>query len=192
MQESALHHDPASFGLLAPLAALRRDPHLEGTLAAAHAPAGPAEKQDVLQRQGFRVGPLGLMIRYEDGSELADLPPTYRLPNAPDWFIGIANLHGVLIPVFDLALYLGMGVDPGRKPMLLVLAHGPDAAGVVIDGLPQRLRISASDCAANAPVPPALQGCVTQTSWAAERTWMDLNVHALLGKLTEELMGAGQ
>ena len=48
------------------------------------------------------------MIRFEDGSELTELPDLYRLPNAPGWVRGMANLHGVLIPVFDLAGYLGL------------------------------------------------------------------------------------
>jgi twitching motility protein PilI len=192
MQDAASHHDPLPVALLTPLAALRRDPQLEGTLAAAHAPAGPGARQEVLQRQGFRIGPLGLMIRYEDGSELADLPPTYCLPNAPDWFVGIVNLHGVLIPVFDLALYLGIELEAGRKPMLLVLAHGPEAAGVLIDGLPQRLRLAAPERVEDASVPPGLQGCVTQTCWVGERPWMDLNVQALLSKLTEELQDLGR
>src|ERR1035437_4012618 len=51
-------------------------------------------------RQGFRIGELCLMIRYEDASELSEMPDIHRLPNAPDWFYGMANLHGKLIPVF--------------------------------------------------------------------------------------------
>jgi twitching motility protein PilI len=76
--------------------------------------------------------------------------------------------------------------------MLLVLGHGVDAAGVVIDGLPTRLRFDASDRADDAPVPLALEGCVNQTYWAGERTWMDLQVDALLNKLNDELAAAGQ
>lgn len=184
--------------LLPPTEALRRgfqfaDDDTAGTaLAAAYASA--ATSPDVVsgsggiqQREGFAIGHLGLMMRYEDGSELSDLPTTYRLPNAPDWFTGVANLHGLLVPVFDLARYLGVEHQQGVKPMLLVLGHGPDAAGVVIDGLPLRLRFASGDRAEGAPVPAALEGCVNQTYWASERTWMDLQVPALLSKLSDEL-----
>lgn len=183
--------------------ALRRGFQFDGAdptgtaLAAAYATAGRgsdgvAGGGDVQQREGFFLGHLGLMIRYEDGSELSDVPATYRLPNAPEWFIGVANLHGLLVPVFDLANYLGIRHQAGVKPMLLVLGHGNDAAGVVIDGLPLRLRFKFSDRAEGAPVPAALEGCVSQTYWAAERTWLDLQVPVLLNKLSDELARTGQ
>lgn len=156
------------------------------TTVAAKATGGPQ------QREGFRIGDLGLMIRYEDGSELIDIPQVYALPNAPDWFPGVANLHGTLVPVFDLAQYFGVHHAPDAKRMLLVLAHGADAAGVVIDGLPLRLRFDSSEKADDAPIPTALEGCVAQTYWADERTWMDLQVNALLNKLTDELASANQ
>ena len=189
--------------LLPPTEALRRSFQFDGAdptgtaLAAAYAGAstsadGGAGRNEVQQREGFFIGHLGLMIRYEDGSELSDLPATYRLPNAPDWFTGVANLHGLLVPVFDLANYLGIEHQGGAKPMLLVLGHGNDAAGVIIDGLPLRLRFKFTDCAEGAPVPAALDGCVHQTYWAAERTWMDLQVPALLSKLSDELAATGQ
>ncbi len=189
--------------LLKPTQALGRGFDLDGpgsaagtALAQAYAstpaqPGGATAGGEFQQREGFQIGHLGLMIRYQDGSELSDLPVSYRLPNAPAWFIGVANLHGLLVPVFDLAAYLGIEHRSGAKPMLLVLGHGPDAAGVVIDGLPLRLRFQAADRADDAPVPAALAGCVSETYWAADRTWMDLQVHALLDKLSKELAATG-
>jgi twitching motility protein PilI len=138
-------------------------------------------------REGFRIGELGLMIRYEAGSELADLPQTYRLPNAPDWFLGMANLHGALVPVFDLARYLGVQPTPGVKPMLLVLGHGADAAGVAIDGLPERLRFDDEQRVDGSFVPRALQGCIAGVCLIGERSWLDLDPHALLARLEDEL-----
>lgn len=188
--------------LMPPTEALRRGFRFEGAdpastaLAVAYASTGASTGgatagDEMHQREGFIVGHIGLMIRYEDGSELSDMPATYRLPNAPDWFIGIANLHGLLVPVFDLAIYLGLEHQQGAKPMLLVLGHGTDAAGVLIDGLPLRLRFKSGDRAEGAPVPAALEACVHQTYWAADRTWMDLQVPALLSKLSDELAAAG-
>ena len=188
--------------LMPPTEALRRGFTFEGAdpastaLASAYATSGAntgqvATGDETQQREGFFIGHLGLMIRYEDGSELSDVPATYRLPNAPDWFIGIANLHGLLVPVFDLAIYLGLERQQGAKPMLLVLGHGADAAGVLIDGLPQRLRFQPSDRAEGAPVPSMLEACVPQTYWAAERTWMDLQVPVLLNQLSDELAATG-
>ncbi len=145
----------------------------------------------VQTRQGFRLGSLNLMIRYEDGSELTELPQVHRLPNAPHWFAGMANLHGMLIPVFDLARHFGIERAAGAKPMLLVLAHGADAAGVVVDGLPQRLRFGAEQHADTATVPEVLDAFVQRAALIDDRLWFDLDVRALLGAL-EKALGAPQ
>ena len=184
-----------SMPMLKPTEALLRGFELESrTDAATAAPTLSAQnaQQGLQLREGFHIGYLGLMIRYEKGSELIDLPQVFALPNAPGWFSGIANLHGTLIPVFDLARYLDVEHLPAAKPMLLVLGHGIEAAGVVIDGMPVRLRFDAADRAEGAPIPMALDGCVTGTYWAGEQTWMDLHVDALLNRLIDELTAAGK
>ncbi len=175
--------------LLAPLEALTQGFVLPDQGEASSSPAAPHPRAPASSevRQGLQVGGLALMIRYEDGSRLTGLPATRRLPNAPAWFIGMANLDGVLIPVFDLAHYLGVDASAPAKPMLLVLGHGEDAAGIVIDGLPQRLRWNPDDCLADAATPTALAGCVGATCWAAGRLWIDLQVGALLQRLSDEL-----
>ena len=180
-------NDPASAALLAPLDALTRGFELPDL---AQPASGVAVESTAELRQGFCVGDLALMIRYQDGSNLTDLPATRRLPNTPHWFVGMTNLNGALIPVFDLAAYLGADRSPPARPMLLVLGHGADAAGVVIDGLPQRLRFEATDRMLDAPIPAAFAGCVAATCWAAECNWMDLQVDALLQNLCDELAGA--
>jgi chemotaxis signal transduction protein len=191
-QASISHSEP----MLTPVEALSRGFEFDnqGTGRAAVAITTVTEKAagGLQLREGFRIGDLGLMIRYEDGSELLDLPPVFTLPNAPDWFPGIANLHGTLVPVFDLARYFGVEHTAQAKPMLLVLGHGVDAAGVVIDGLPLRLRFDSSERAEDAPIPSTLENCVSQTYWAGERTWMDLQVNALMNKLNDELAAANK
>jgi chemotaxis signal transduction protein len=189
--DAALEIPGIGTALLAPIEALTRGFVLLDHEGASSPPATPnalaqAPAQSEL-RQGFRIGALALMIRYADGSSLTDLPATRRLPNSPSWFVGMANLSGTLIPVFDLAHYLGVDASDTAKPMLLVLGHGADAAGIVIDGLPQRLRPTPDDRFADAPTPNALAGCVGATCWAAERLWIDLQVGALLQRLSDEL-----
>jgi twitching motility protein PilI len=160
--------------------------------AAADRPVRPgAAVEGVQARQGFCIGSLNLMIRYEDGSELTELPQVHRLPNAPGWFAGMANLHGMLIPVFDLARRFGIERAARAKPMLLVLAHGADAAGVIVDGLPQRLRFGADEHADTATVPEVLEAYVQRAALIDHRLWFDLDARALLGAL-EKSLGAPQ
>lgn len=186
-------HGAAPVALLAPSVALSRGfdfsaPGQEAFsvhVVSAAAGAGPA-----LLREGFRIGELRLMIHYEDGNELTDLPPVYRLPRAPGWFRGMANLHGTLVPVFDPGELFGVARDTQVKPMLLVLGHGDEKAGLVIDGLPLRLRFTAADRIENAAVPAALANCVADAYWSDGVDWMDLQVGVLLRTLSEELAAA--
>lgn len=139
------------------------------------------------QRQGFRVGGMCLMIRYEDGSELAEMPPVFPLPNAPKWFTGITNLHGALVPVFDPAPLLGVRRSAQQQTMLLVLGHGEDRTGMVIDGLPSRLRLSAEHRLEQASIPSALGACVTEVYRIAGEDWMDFSYAPLLDHLEMQL-----
>lgn len=139
-------------------------------------------------RQGFRLGKLGLMIRYEEGSELTDMPKVHVLPNTIPWFSGITNLHGMLVPVFDLAAYLGTARNHDVKPMLLVLSHGANAAAIVIDGLPQRLRWSAEEQIADVGVAPQrLAQHVRATCLIDDQLWFDLDCTSLLNDLEQAL-----
>jgi purine-binding chemotaxis protein CheW len=168
--------------LMAPTLALTRGfAQGTGTARAAGAQAAPSHAQQV--RQGFRVGELALMVRYEDGSELTEMPPVYRLPNTPAWLLGIANLHGLLVPVFDLGTWTGIGHQPQAKRMLLVLSHGQDAAGVVIDGLPQRLRWTEEQRADAATAPARLAPHVRGAAHIDGELWFDIERTALLDAL---------
>jgi twitching motility protein PilI len=177
--------ESAAAGLLAPTEALTRG-FVHSPVPGAGA-ALPAQRAAATQhhetRQGIRVGPLRLMLRYEDGSELTEMPTVYRLPNAPTWLPGVANLHGMLVPVFDLAAWLGMPAGASSKPMLLVLSQGADAAGVVIDGLPQRLRWSADDITGTESAPPALAALLRGAALLGGQLWFDLDCAALLRAL---------
>lgn len=138
-------------------------------------------------RQGFHVGELRFMVRYENASELAEVPQTHRVPNAPDWFCGLANLQGKLIPVFDLAMYFDVAPDPQAKRMLLVLLRGRDATGVLIDGLPERLRYSKTEYTDVSVAPERLAPLLHGTNSIQEQLWFDLNPHALLDAMEQSL-----
>ncbi len=154
------------------------------------ASAPPAEESARQERLGFRRGELGLMVRYEEGSELAELPTVHRLPNSPAWFVGMVNLHGRLMPVFDLPRLLGTGVSAQTRPFLMVLGHDASAAGVLIDDLPQRLQWDAHQAVPQEGMSPEAAQVLGQAVVIDERVWLELEPVRLRRRL-EKLLGAG-
>lgn len=179
--------------LMPPVRALtaRFDIDASGDSGLAEQGAGRFDRVSLLasgeSRQGFRIGELRLMVRYEDCSELAEMSAIHRLPNAPEWFCGIANLHGKLTPVFDLARYIGVPPGTGAKRMLLVLSRGTDAAGVVIDGLPERLRWSDDEHTDAGAAPERLVPHLRGARFLNGQLWFDLDPHSMLSAIEQSL-----
>ena len=90
-------------------------------------------------RQAFRIGHMRLLAPFATASELVEMPNVYPLPRMPANLLGLVNLHGRIVPLFDLAALFETEHLPREKRMLLVIGHGNDAAGIVIDGLPRRM-----------------------------------------------------
>jgi chemotaxis signal transduction protein len=76
--------------------------------------------------------------------------PIAPLPNAPSILSGLANLRGLLLPVYQLHQYLQVpGYYPtsaqkpaARKSVVLVIGKGESAVGLVIDALPVSLSLA--------------------------------------------------
>jgi twitching motility protein PilI len=148
---------------------------------------GVAPPVRIQSKQGFRIGELRLMIGYEDASELAEMSSAHKLPNAPEWFCGIANLHGKLIPVFDLARYFGVDPGLGFKRMLLVISRGNDATGVLIDGMPERLRCFEDEYSEASAQPERLMPHLRGSTLIGEQLWLDLDTHSLIDAIEQSI-----
>ncbi len=136
------------------------------------------------QRQGVFIGGLGLMIKFADGNELMELPKYYQVPNSPSWLVGLTNVHGLVIPVFDLAKFFNLeSQNDAEHPMLLILFSGDDAIGVLIDSLPSRLFYDESKRMASNTTPPQLKGHVYASYLINDRLWYDLDSKSLSSAL---------
>jgi twitching motility protein PilI len=169
---------PASFPL--PLGL----PPLPPELAALTAPAAPVEENpNAIVRQGFRIGHMHLAAPFATASELVEMPNVYPLPRMPANLLGLVNLHGRIVPLFDLADLFETKHLPREKRMVLVLGHGNDAAGVVIDGLPRRLVFSPDDQIIPPALPAAAATAVTATYLQGKDAWYEFNYAQLLDHL---------
>ena len=105
-------------------------------------------------RFGSRLGDIGLLVPNGMLSEVIEHPKIYPLPTTPKWFQGLINLRGNLVPVFNLKSLLEIGEEDTESPNLLVLNHGGEAVGYLIDGLPVTLDLNQK--LEQCPLPPSL------------------------------------
>jgi len=102
-------------------------------------------------RYGFKVGSMRLLIPADKVSEVTDTSPICALPTSEDWLLGMINLRGNLVPIFDLHRLFGEEQHSDVKSRLLTIDRGAGAVGMRIDGTPQ-----AVDTLNRAERPPSL------------------------------------
>ncbi len=180
---------------------------LQETIAAAQqAPAH--ERAWFLQdtRQTLFIAGLHWMIQHDEACELLEPLPLAFLPGMPTWFRGLAHWHGQALPVLDLAQFWQIGAHAAapltsansansaasisaHKPMLLVLGHSHDAAGVCIDRLPGHLRLSDAelDPDLNTDIPPLMRSHLRARYRQGKRAWLDIDVRQLLRDIEQAL-----
>ena len=157
-------------------------PPLPAELAALVAPRAEEKPSDIV-RQAFRIGHMRLLAPFATASELVEMPNVYPLPRMPENLLGLVNLHGRIVPLFDLAALFETQHLPREKRMLLVIGHGDSAAGIVIDGLPRRMVFQPE----NEIITPALSstaaGAVVATYVNGQDAWYEFNYAQLLDQL---------
>lgn len=61
-------------------------------------------------------------------------PPT-RIANAPHQLLGIMNLRGVIVPIVDLRVRLGLPAENGMNTVTVVVNVGGRTVGLVVDSV---------------------------------------------------------
>lgn len=96
-----------------------------------------AERDLDLNRLGYQMAGLQLLIQPKTTAEVIEYPSLARIPNTADWCRGMTQVRSNLVPVFDLHLLLDKPLQ--NKPWLLILEAGKETAALVVDGLPYTL-----------------------------------------------------
>ena len=72
-------------------------------------------------------------IDLDDVERVLPLAGVQEIPGAPDYLVGLMNLHGQTLPVIDLALRLGLDhVPPYGVDTLVVLCRSGDSRGALV------------------------------------------------------------
>lgn len=82
----------------------------------------------------FHLGDLPLVISMQEVQEMMPIPELARIPGVKHWTLGIANVRGNLLPVFDLhGLLFGHNLEHSRDRRVFVFNHAGVYAGVVVN-----------------------------------------------------------
>jgi chemotaxis signal transduction protein len=169
---------PVATGLLRPSEALTRF-----APAARLAPLREAERSTAALRYGFRCARLGLLAPVGEGSEALEPTRIAPVPHAPPWLVGMMNLRGNPVAVFDLHTALALPRNDGsQRTFVLVLGKGERAVGLLIDGLPRALR-PALTVALPTGLPQRLAPFARQAWMEGSEVWIDFDSDAFLSFL---------
>lgn len=83
---------------------------------------------------GVRIGNYHFIVAMGYVREIMKLPGLSRVPGSKDWVLGIANVRGNLLPIFDLHRFLGDVSTPlKRETRVLSISSGELSAGLLVD-----------------------------------------------------------
>lgn len=76
----------------------------------------------------YLVAPMG------EVAELLELPTYTKLPGVQSWVMGVANVRGRLLPLFDMAQFFGARLEGQRKRHRVLVLETEDLySGLVVD-----------------------------------------------------------
>lgn len=158
-------------------------PPMSAELAALAQPSAGEGDPNELVRQAFRIGHMRLLAPFATASELVEMPNVYPLPRMPANLLGLVNLHGRIVPLFDLAPLFETEHLPREKRMVLVIGHGNESAGIVIDGLPRRMAFMPESQIIPPALPDLAAPAVIATYSLGADAWFEFDYAQLLEQL---------
>ena len=84
----------------------------------------------------FLVGGQEFCISIADVREIRGWAPITTLPHAQDFVLGVMNLRGAVVPIYDLSARLGLGPNPpGPRHVVIIAALGDRLAGLLVSAV---------------------------------------------------------
>ncbi|HEY6240427.1 MAG TPA: chemotaxis protein CheW [Burkholderiales bacterium] len=130
-------------------------------------------------RLGVQAGSRNWLLKLDDAGEMLPLPEISGVPLTKPWYLGLANIRGVLASVVDFAAFMG-GEQTVRTPdcrLLLITERFQSFSGLVISRMLGLKNVQTMQATEEA----------TDRSWIGAayrdedgRLWQELNVGALV------------
>ncbi|MBD3799198.1 MAG: chemotaxis protein CheW [Epsilonproteobacteria bacterium] len=101
---------------------------------------------EVIQLVGFIVGDEEFSVPILSIQEIIKPISWTRVPQTPNYILGVFNLRGAVIPLIDLRLRFGLEmIKHTDETRFIVIKSGDDVAGFVIDRLTEAIRLPKKD-----------------------------------------------
>jgi len=111
---------------------------------------------DVVQLVGFIIGEEEYAVPILSIQEIIKPFTWTRVPQVPPYVLGVFNLRGAVIPLIDLRAKFGLQTKKHNEDTrFIVMRHGDDVAGFVIDRLTMAIRIKKENIG---PAPDTVNG----------------------------------
>ncbi|MEM5471514.1 chemotaxis protein CheW [Hoeflea sp. AS60] len=100
----------------------------------------------MLELIAFNLGDQEFCIEVISVREIRSWTPATILPHSPPHVCGVINLRGVVLPVMDLSVRLGMApAEPSQGHVIIVTQIGSQIVGLLVDAVSDILAVPASD-----------------------------------------------
>jgi len=135
------------------------------------------------EQYAFKLGQIAFFFPQDILSEVIEEVEYTHLPLMPNTVLGLSNVRGNLVPVFDMHGFLGVKRS-GKQKNLLCIGEGDDMVGVLLDDMPFRLKRSECKALSSAPVlPDSIQPYINQLFIKGDQVILDYQHEALFNAL---------
>ena len=128
------------------------------------------QKWQLLRCYGFECGNFRLIAPLNTYCEVLTQAKIEELPNTPEHFLGLCNVRGNLIPVYQIETLLGQKAPPTKY--VLVIGNLDRAAALVVGAKPKPFDLRDFEPLATTPELPELMRPAVSTSYRRDDdTW---------------------
>ncbi len=94
----------------------------------------------------FCTGGQNFSLDISQVREIRRWSPVSSLPHAPEEVLGVMNLRGSVIPIYDLAARFGLPRTPhNERNVVVVAAHGGKTLGLLVESVSEILSVRSED-----------------------------------------------
>ncbi|MDR3373075.1 MAG: chemotaxis protein CheW [Ancalomicrobiaceae bacterium] len=116
------------------------------TAASAIAAAVGEAPNRTVQFISFRVGDQQFAIDIMAVREIKGWTDTTTLPNQPEYLLGVLNLRGTIVPIYDLRCRFGLGLTTATRAHVVIIVSLMDRIiGLLVDAVSDIITIKSSE-----------------------------------------------